>query len=186
MSVADSRKRLTAEDLWNLGPGSESFELDEGELVEMVPAGPRHGRITMRLGRRIDELVERHRLGIVFAAETGFTLAEDTVRGPDVSFVRTERIPAEGLPERGFFPGAPDLAVEVLSPGDWGRPGALSRRIGQFLAAGTRLVWVVDLRQRHVVVHRPDNTVEIVPEQGVLTAEPVLPGFELPLAELFD
>ena len=114
----------------------------------MLPTGGRHGRLAMRMGRALADFVDRCELGEVFAAETGFVLSRDpnTVRAPDVAFVRTGREIGDG-----FIEGAPDLAVEVLSPGD--RPGSVREKVAEWLDAGTEAVWVVDPRARTVTIH---------------------------------
>jgi Uma2 family endonuclease len=104
----------------------------------------------------------------------------DTVRAPDVWFVRTERLEGGRLPN-AFFPGAPDLAVEVISPTD--RRGAVMKKVGEYLEAGTRLVWVIYPENRSAVVYRPEGLPEIIGEDGVLDGEDVVPGFSLTLRD---
>src|SRR5205809_7456728 len=111
---------VTADELLAMPTGmGKRYELVAGELRVMSPAGWRHGKVVSRLCSRLSAYVEQHDLGIVFGAETGFRLASDpdTVRAPDISFVAKRNIP-EQEPKDGFWPGAPDRAVEVLSPGD--------------------------------------------------------------------
>jgi Uma2 family endonuclease len=115
-------------------------------------------------------------------AETGFKLASDpdTVRGPDMAFIRTERLPD---PEPVGFPDfAPDLVVEVLSPGD--RPGAVLAKVADWLSAGTRLVWVLDPSRRVARVYRDDGTEEVLTADQALAGEDVVPGFSCPIAEI--
>ncbi len=116
--------------------------------------------------------------------ESGFLLASqpDTVRGPDISFAAAERVPSEGLPE-GFFPGAPDLAVEIVSPGD--TDVEVQDKVMDYLTHGTRRVWVVRPRQQTVTVHRPDGTARLLQGKDVLDGEDVVPGFTFLLQELF-
>jgi Uma2 family endonuclease len=125
-----------------------------------------------------------HRLGRVFAAETGFLLRTDpdTVRAPDVAFVRRERVLAVGR-QPAYWPGAPDLAIEVVSPGD--RPREVSENVATWLRYGTRMVVVVDPRRRTVAVHRPDQPVRMLSEADTLTGEDVVPGWSLPVRRLF-
>jgi Uma2 family endonuclease len=135
------------------------------------------------LGYRLGEYVEPRKLGTILAAETGFLLSRDpdTVRAPDVAFVRAEREPG---PIRGYFPGAPDLAVEVLSPED--RPGPVAEKVAEWLAAGALEVWVVDPRERTVTVHEPHRESRVVDESERLRGGEVLPGFELEVREIFE
>ncbi len=157
-------------------------ELVRGELRRLIPPGADHGRIAMRLGHRIADCVLAHGLGTVYAAETGFLLARDpdTVRAPDVAFVRAGRAPT---PERGYYPGAPDLAVEVLSHDD--RPGYVREKVGEWLEAGASAVWVVDPRTRAVTVHEPGCGPRTLRLGEVLRGGRLLPGFELPVDEVF-
>jgi Uma2 family endonuclease len=121
-------------------------------------------------------------LGKVFAAETGFKLETnpDTVRAPDVAFVRRDRLP-DPVP-RGYPAMAPDLAVEVLSPDD--RPRAISEKVAAWLAAGAALVWVVDPERKDARVHRADGTHTHIEPGGTLDGESILPGFTLALASV--
>lgn len=165
-------------------PDEEGYrtELVRGELVREPLPGPRHGRLVVRLGRRIGDHVEAHGLGEVFA-ESGYVLEEQppTLRGPDVSFVSEARLPE--LPGTGFWSMAPDLAVEVLSPSN--RAGEMEDKVRQYLAAGARLVWVVDPVRRTASEYRPGGEARLLDPSGALEGHDVLPGFRLPLSELF-
>lgn len=174
---------FTAEDLWQLPEGGRWYELVKGELIEMTPPGSMHGKVALRLARHLQAHVDAYQLGEVMV-ESGFRLESepDTVRGPDVSFIAADRVPPEGLPD-GFFPGAPDLAVEVVSPGDTN--AEIQDRVMDYLTHGTRLVWVVRPRRRTVTVHSPDGTACVLSEADVLDGEDVVPGFTLFLQELF-
>jgi Uma2 family endonuclease len=174
---------MTADELLYLYLPDKRTELVRGHLIVREPAGGEHGRIAMELGRRLANHVATHALGVVYAAETGFTLARDpdTVRAPDVAFVSRERQPDP--PPRGFPTFAPDLVVEVLSPTD--RPGEVLAKVGDWLSAGTRLVWVVDPERREVRVHRHDGSLAMITAAGTLDGEDVLPGFACELTEIF-
>lgn len=173
---------VSADQLLKLREPGCRHELVRGELRRMSNAGWWHGLVAMRLGARMQLHADTHRLGAVFAAETGFLLERnpDTVRSPDVAFVQGSRIPRQR--SRGYFDGAPDLAVEVTSPND--TPSAIDEKAHAWLAGGTRLVWVVDPETRGVRVHRPGSVVDLAPTDE-LRGEDVLPGFELPIAALF-
>jgi len=116
------------------------------------------------------------------AAETGFLLARDpdTVRAPDLAFVRAERAPP---PSRGYYPGAPDLAVEVLSPDD--RPAYVRDKVGEWLEAGALAVWVVGPQRRTVAVHRTGEEPRLLDETETLRGGEPLPGFVLRVRDLF-
>lgn len=151
----------------------------------MSPAGGEHGAIAGTLAAVIVSFVKRNRLGIVFGAETGFLLGRDpdTVRAPDVAFIRRERVPAEGLPA-GYWPGAPDLAVEVLSPGDSIRE--IDEKTAEWLRAGTLAVWVVNPRSKTVTIYAADGSIATFTADATLDGGGLLPGFSCPVAELFD
>ena len=171
---------LTADELLRLNLPNRRTELIEGRLVVREPAGFRHGDVAMALGTLLSNYVRAHELGRVVAAETGFKLASnpDTVRAADVAFVQRDRVP-QPLPEN--YPAmAPDLAVEVLSPGD--RPDEVLSKVGNWLEAGTGLVWVVDPDRREARVYRADGSVSMVSESDSLQGEDVLPGFVCALA----
>jgi Uma2 family endonuclease len=172
----------TAEDLLKAGDIGRC-ELVRGCLVMMVPAGADHGRLANEIAFRLTAFVRSKGLGIVFGAETGFLLARDpdTVRAPDAAFVRQGRA---APPPRGYYPGAPDLAVEVVSPDD--RPGEVAEKVGDWLGAGTRTVWVVDPRTRTVAVHEPDKPARVIRQTGILRGGRVLRGFELRVREIFE
>jgi Uma2 family endonuclease len=173
---------VTAEQLLALREPGYRHELVAGELRRMSNAGWWHGAVAMRIGARLEQHVESHRLGLAFA-ETGFVLARnpDTVRSPDAAFVRSERLPpAAG---RGHFEGAPDLAVEVTSPNDG--YDDVHAKVRSWLAHGAGEVWVVAAGPRHVVVHRQDGTSVVFGEGDVLRGSIVLPEFAIAVRELF-
>ena len=150
----------------------------------MSPAGAEHGRIVARMTLRLAGFVEKGALGTVFGAETGFHITHepDTVRAPDVAFVRAQRMGAElGC---GFFPGAPDLAVEVLSPDD--RAGEVLAKVQDWLDAGCLAVWVVDPRTRTVTVYRSRSEIVVLGKSESLSGGDLLPNFSLPVSELFQ
>ena len=125
----------------------------------------------------------RCRLGTVVAAETGFVLARDpdTVRAPDIAFLGATR---PSGPQRGYYPGAPDLAVEVLSPDD--RPSYVVEKVAEWLEAGTIAVWVIDPRTRTVTVHSAGELAGVLEESDVLTGGILLPGFALAVRDIFS
>jgi len=183
--VATQEQTITADELLVLSQQDENrYELIQGIVVMMSPAGSIHGDLALNLGARIRIYVEDHHLGRSFAAETGFLLdtAPDTVRAPDVSFVRTERLPAEGLPQ-SYFPGAPDLVVEVVSPND--RASDVQEKVQDWLHHGTLLVWVVEPASQTVIVYRADGSATVLQKGDELHGEDVLPGFSYSLDRLF-
>ena len=171
---------LTAEDLLETSIPNKETELVRGWLVVREPPGSRHGTVAMNLAVRLANHVEPLGAGQVFAAETGFTLfrAPDTVRAPDIAFVRRERLPHPA--PAGYLELAPDLVVEVLSPHD--RPGEVLAKVGDWLEAGARLVWVVDPERRRTRIYRVDGSEASITDAEDLSGEDVLPGFTCRLA----
>jgi Uma2 family endonuclease len=175
---------MTAEELLELPGDDYKYELVEGELIRMAPTGGEHGVLTMTLGFLLYEYVRAQDLGIVCGAETGFTLRRtpDTVRAPDVAFIAKERIPTAGVPKT-YWPFAPDLAVEVISPSD--RFDEVQTKVAEYLTAGTRLVWVVNPSTRTVFVYHSAREVQLVGPEDELSGEDVIPGFRCPVKRVF-
>jgi Uma2 family endonuclease len=183
--MAQETRLITADELLRMpDDGFHRYELVRGRLLTMTPAGSLHGVVSMRLGAAIVAHVEQHRLGVVCAADTGFKLENDpdTVRAPDVSFIARERITTEGIP-KGYWPGAPDLAVEVKSPDD--RRSEIEEKVEPYLATGVRQVWFVEPSKRTITIYRPNVAPRILTETDRLDGGDLLPGFQYPLARLF-
>jgi len=182
-----TRTRLTAEDLWRMGEGEVRRELVDGEVIEMTPAGGIHGDVTGKVYRRLADHVDARGLGKVVVGDVGFVLSlasdPERVRAPDVAFVSTRKLPEGRLPQ-GFIPGAPDLAVEVLSPSE--NPVELQQKVRDYLEGGSRLVWVVAPRARTATVYRPDGSARLIREPESLDGEDVLPGLTIALADLLE
>ncbi len=178
-------RAVTADELLALPGDGFRYELIKGELKQMSPAGHEHGAIVMALAAPLYSHVRSHKLGRVFAAETGFKIGRDpdTVRAPDIAFVRQERVEKEGK-SKGYWSGAPDLAVEVISPSD--KVSEVDEKIQQWLEAGTRLVWVVNPKLRTVTVYRSNVDAEILTVKDTLDGGEVVLGFQIPIAELFN
>jgi Uma2 family endonuclease len=182
--VAITSGQMTAEELFALPDDGMRHELIAGELRTVAPSGRRHGRLAVELTIFLAQYVKAHRLGEVWGAETGCILARnpDTVRAADVTFVRRERLGAQ-LDDQGYWPGAPDLAVEVLSPSD--RRGEVAEKVATWLHHGTRMVVVVDPRRRTVAVHRPDQPARTLTEADSLDGADVVPGWSVAVRALF-
>jgi Uma2 family endonuclease len=175
---------MTAEDLERLPNDHMRHELVRGELRTMPPAGGEHGVLVINLSAPLAVHVKANKLGLVFGAETGFRIAKDpdTVRAPDIAFVRKDRIPAAGIP-KSFWPGPPDLAVEMVSPGD--THDEVEEKVQEWLDAGTVVVWVVSPKRRTVTVHRSAKDVVILTEKDELDGGALLPGFRCRVSEIF-
>lgn len=178
-------KLMTADELLSLPNDGMRHELVRGELRTMPPGGWDHGDETSVFDGSLGPFVRLHRLGRVVTGDTGFRLTTDpdTVRAPDVAFVRRDRLPPGGS-LRGYFPGAPDLAVEVISPNDLYTE--VDEKVGEWLEHGALLVFVVNPRRRTVAVHRPGQPVRILTVDDTLDGEDVVPGWTLAVRELFD
>lgn len=182
--VETIERLLTLEEYERLPDDGYRDELVRGRLVREPLPGGIHDWVAGNLFRSLDRYAEQHSLGHV-AFDTGFLLSRDppTVRGPDVAFLSWERIPSEG-PPKGFWETAPDLAVEVLSPSN--TAAKINDKVLEYLAAGTRLVWVVDPETRCVTVYRSQKDVHVLTIDDALGGDEVLPGFRLPLSQVFD
>jgi Uma2 family endonuclease len=183
MSIMPNPSITTAEDLLSIREPGFRHELVRGELRRMSPAGHWHGGVGMVLAELISRHVREHRLGRAYMAETGFVLSRnpDTVLAPDISFVRQERLPRAFSP--GYFPGPPDLAVEITSPND--TYTAVHEKALSWLEHGTRLVWVVDPVAKRATVYRSRDDVRLLGPDDELAGDDVLPGLTVPLRDLF-
>ena len=173
---------INAEELQRVVVPGKTTQLVRGQLLVREPPGTRHGSIAARLTYLLADHAYRHELGVVCSQDTGFKLESDpdTVRAPDVAFIGRARV--DQIPERGYAAFAPDLVAEIVSPDD--RPGELLAKVGQWLDAGTQLVWVIDPSRAEARVYRDDGELTIVSADGVLEGELVLPGFKCALAEV--
>ena len=175
---------MTAIELIKLDIPGKSTELVRGRLIVREPPGTYHGRVQSKLNVRVGVFVDAHELGAVFGQDTGFQIASDpdTVRAPDLAFVVRERVAL--IRPRGYAALAPDLVAEILSHDD--RPGEVTAKVGEWLAAGVQIVWVIDPERRTAHVHRADGSIAVIASDGALEGEQLLPGFVCPLAELFE
>ena len=183
MSNTTTDKLMTGDELLALGADFHG-ELVRGRLIEMAPASWGHSGYGNEAAFLITTFVKRRKLGRVFTAETGFYLGRgpDTVRAPDVAFVRAERIPADE-DRRGFFEGPPDLAVEIVSPND--RVAEILEKVSDYLRAGTLEVWLIDPRKRTITIYVDDDAPRMLDESMTLTDSRALPGFAEPAAAFF-
>lgn len=173
--TVDEFEAMPLEGLW---------ELVDGELVEVTPSADESSTTAMQIGRVLGNHVIPQRLGRVYGADGGFVLFTDrqTVLVPDVAFVTAERVP-QGRARKHFPRLAPDLVVEVLSPSD--RMRQAREKVALYLEAGVRLVWLVDPDERTVTVFRPEASPVKLDATMTIDGGDVLPGFSVPVAELF-
>lgn len=182
MSIASS---TTAKQMASMSIDGQRLELLGGVIHMMSPAGNEHGRVASAIGWRIGPFVNANQLGDTYAAETGFLIEQnpDTVRAPDFAFIRQSRLDEIGSVQ-GFWPGAPDLVAEVVSPND--AYSDVEQKALQWLDCGCSVVWVVDPKQQHVTVYRSAAEISVLKSDAVLEAPALLPGWSLCVGDLFS
>jgi Uma2 family endonuclease len=175
---------VTAEELLRMPDDGFRYELVCGELRKMPPAGHVHGRLAATLTASLVRDVTANQLGAVYAAETGFILRRnpDTVRAPDVAFIRQQRVQEVG-DVAGYWPGAPDLAIEVVSPSD--SYAEVEEKVFEWLEAGTLMVLVVNPRRRSVTVYRSLADIIVLTQNDALDGGDVVPGWTMPVKDIF-
>jgi Uma2 family endonuclease len=186
MTETRTRAKLTGEDLLEIQAETrKSYELIEGELVEMSPTSGVHGAIEFNIALLIGQYVRQHRLGQIVVGEAGFYVRGDehTVRGADVAFISAAKVPPEGLPT-GFLKIAPDLVVEVVSPNDRGTE--IVEKVGEWLAFGVAAVWVVYPNTRSVHVYTDPRSSRIFSADDTLEGSGALAGFSTPVRAFFE
>ena len=174
------RARATEADLLAQPEDGNKYELVDGE-IRVSPGGTRHSHVGAQIVGRLLAFVNQRRLGFVFGSDIGYRLPGGNVRSPDASYVSAGRFPQDRLPDE-FADLAPDLAIEVVSPGD--RARHVLDKVGEYLEAGTRLVWVIDPRKGKATAHRSLSDVRTLGPDDLLDGEDVLPGFSCPLASI--
>ncbi len=177
---------ITAEELLRMPDDGFRYELVRGELKQMAPTGDEHGYIAGEVSAELRNYVKANGLGRAYAAETGFKIYSDpdTVRAPDAAFVSRERLEAQGKVMQGFRPGAPDLAVEVVSPND--THSEVVEKALEWLEAGCKMVLVAEPKRKTVTVYRSREDIRILTEGDSVDGADVVPGWRLPVAEIFE
>jgi Uma2 family endonuclease len=179
------RKVWTEEELQALPEDGYIHEVVEGELVMSPKNDSFHGRICTRLLAALENFNQSHRLGAVWDSSTGFWMRNRNCRAPDVSFIPKSRLIALSFKPstRRFFPGAPDLAIEVLAPGN--TAASIDARLKDFFSSGTQIAWIVDPERQLVEICRSLKDRDILGPGTFLDGEHLLPGFRYPIADLF-
>ena len=179
--------RLTAAQFENLCRDNPELRLEltsKGELIVMPPTGSKTGLRNFNLNGQLRNWVEKDRTGVAFDSSTGFTLPDDAIRSPDASWVRKERWDALTEEEReGFAPLCPDFVIELRSLENTLKP--LQEKMQEYLSNGARLGWLIDPFERRVYIYRAGSEVEVLSDSETVSADPILPGFVLQLAELW-
>jgi len=181
-TLTRKKRAWTDEELEALPKDGYKYEVLDGTLI-MSPAHAKHGTICVRLVTALFTFVDRHKLGEVYDSSTGFRLAPDVLLSPDVSFVSKARSKKILLAPDKFLQGAPDLAVEVLSPSD--RLREVHRKLDRYFERGTPLVWWVDWSKEQVHIYTPDSVTALTRPNDVLSGGEVLPGFKCRLSRIF-
>jgi Uma2 family endonuclease len=183
--LEQSRKVWTEAEIEALPDDGFIHEVVNGELVMSPKNNFFHGRICLRLSAALDRHAIEHRLGLVLDSSTGFWMSNRNCRAPDVSFVAKERLLQLGFQPnaRKFFPGAPDLAVEILSPNN--TRAEIDERLRDFFTSGTQIAWIINPDAECAEVCHALEKRQLVGPGGFLDGEHLLPGFRYPLADLF-
>ena len=178
------KRRWTEAELESLPEDGYRHEVVNGELVMSPKNNWYHGDICAELLMVLRSFAKQHRLGAVWDSSTGCWMQNRNCRAPDISFVCRERLKGLRRTKGEFFPGAPDLAVEVLSPNN--TRAEIDRRLKDFFSSGTQIAWIIDPTQRCAEVCYSATNRKLVGPGGLLEGEHVLPGFRYPIAELFS
>ena len=183
--MVTTTSHVTVEELLNMPDDGFRYELVRGELRKMSPAGQLHGEYAMAIGAPMAVHVKQNGLGKVYAAETGFRLATDPdhVRAPDAAFISNERLEDVGE-SHGFVSGAPNVAIEVISPSD--RYTDVEEKVADWLDAGTLAVILVDPRRRVVKVHRSSTDIAMLTVEDTLAIDDIVPRWQMPVGEIFE
>ncbi|HEX8174765.1 MAG TPA: Uma2 family endonuclease [Pyrinomonadaceae bacterium] len=183
MDTAIQNKVWTDEELLSLPDDSKKCEIIKGELV-VSPAGIEHEEIGVRLSSALFNFVRKHKLGIVCGSSAGYWMkGRTTFLSPDVSFIAKERLQGAKRAPKKFFNGAPDLAVEVLSPSD--TIERLHEKIVEYFDNGAKLIWVLNPEDQTALVYHTPQPDKLLRADDLLDGEDVVPGFSMPVSELF-
>jgi Uma2 family endonuclease len=183
--VAPEKKAWSDEAFMALPDDGHHYEIVNGELIDMGNSGALHGYVCSLLLAALMSYILPKKLGVILDSSTAFKMKNGNKRSPDISFFAKERL--QGMTElpSGFLEGAPDLAVEVLSPGN--TIEEIDEKIAEYFENDAQLVWVISPTQHYILVYRstqePDR---LLKSADSLDGEDVIPGFTLPVADLFQ
>jgi Uma2 family endonuclease len=182
-SAPEAAPLLTAEELWQHGPTTPG-ELVRGRFIEMPPTGHPHASVEGNIARELGNFIKQRALGKVMTGEVGIITRHDpdSVRGADVVYISNERL-AQAQAE-GYLDVPPELVIEVVSPND--RWTEIDEKVTEYLACGVQAVWVVDPRTRRATCYRPPDQVRICGQDAMLEEPDILPGFGLPVRQMFE
>jgi Uma2 family endonuclease len=178
-------KIWTDEEFMALPDDGHHYEIINGELIDMGNSGALHGYVCSTLMILLGGYVRQHNLGAMLDSSTAFKMKNGNKRSPDIAFFAKERLQGIAVLPSGYLEGAPDLAVEVLSPGN--TVEEINDKLTEYFDNGSRLVWVINPTQHYVLVYRsaqePDR---LLKGKDSLDGEEVIPGFTLAIADLFQ
>ncbi|MEG4504000.1 Uma2 family endonuclease [Microcoleus sp. F6_B4] len=179
------QKIWTDAEFMALNRDGHRYEIVNGELIDMGNSGAKHGYVAVILSAALFNCVSTRKLGAIFDSSTAFKMKSGNKRSPDVSFMAKERLQGlDDLPD-GFLEGAPDLAVEILSPGN--TVAEIHDKLVEYFENGARLVWVIHPQEQYVLVYRSSQEPDrLLKSTQSLDGEEIVPGFSLPIAELFQ
>ena len=183
MTTAAKEKIWTDEEFMALSGENDRYELIDGELVNMGNSGMEHGYLGSNLTIFLGGYILTHKLGVICDSSTAFTMKTGNKRSPDLSFVAKDRLQGIKRLPQGFFSGAPDLVVEIISPNN--TFAELHSKMIEYFANGCRLAWLIHPDEQSILVYRsprPDRLLKITDN---LDGEEVIPGFSLPISDLF-
>jgi Uma2 family endonuclease len=183
MDATTQQKVWTESELLQLPDDGKKVELVRGEIV-MSPAGIDHESIGASLLAGLKPFARQNRLGIVLGSSAGYWMKSGNLRSPDVSFIAKERLKGLKRPPKGFFRGAPDLAVEILSPED--SVEKVHEKIVEYFQSEAQLVWVINPEEMIVLVYHSPQPDRLLRPGEHLNGESLLPGFSLPVSDLFE
>ena len=177
-------KALTDEQFMALPEDDNLYEYVNGELIVVANSGVEHGYLALTLGYFLTGFVRSHRLGVTCDSSTAFKMKMGNKRSPDLAFIAKERLQGLKRLPKGFFEGAPDLAVEIISPNN--TFAEIHNKLVEYFENGTRLVWVILPDEECVLVYHQPKPSKLLQVEDSLDGEAVITGFQLPLIELFQ
>jgi Uma2 family endonuclease len=175
---------LTDEQFMALPEDDNLYEYVNGELIVVANSGVEHGYLALTLGYFLTGFVRSHRLGVTCDSSTAFKMKTGNKRSPDLAFIAKERLQGLKRLPKGFFEGAPDLAVEIISPNN--TFAEIHNKLVEYFDNGTRLVWVILPDEESVLVYHQPKPSKLLQVEDNLDGEAVITGFQLPLMELFQ
>jgi len=178
-----SEKRNWTDEEFMALPDGDRYELVNGELIIVGNSGMEHGNLGAFLCGLLEIYARRNKLGSTFDSSTAFTMKTGNKRSPDVSFVAKDRLRGLKKLPKGFFQGAPDLAVEIISPSN--TFDEIHTKIVEYFDSGSKLVWVIHPDEESVLVYHKPQPDKLLQRSDSLDGETIIPGFTVPLAELF-